>query len=192
MYVLNSIFKSIFTYQEMSIRKATARRQQRPVKRRLLDEVTPRTLKDPTITTHVLVDLVTDGSQSQSANGTVTASSSMLKRLEDEVEKDQKLSPDPTLPSQQQLISERQQEQQLLDVRDRFLFHINFDKIVSLLLLLCKIPQPVSANSPFFYSPMYRRCFSLTPPNPRLYNPRSLEDYIVSSDPVNPTGFYGP
>jgi hypothetical protein len=43
----------------------------------------------------VLVDLVTDDSQSQSANGTVTAPSSMLKRHEEEVKKDQKLSPSP-------------------------------------------------------------------------------------------------
>ena len=36
----------------------------------------------------------------------------------------------------------------------------------------------VTANSHFTYSPMYRRYFGLTPPNPRLYNPRLLEDYI--------------
>jgi hypothetical protein len=40
-------------------------------------------------------------------------------------------------------------------------------------------PQlPVSASSQFFYSPMYRRYFGLTPPNPRLCNPRLLEDYV--------------
>ncbi len=71
-------------------------------------------------TTHVLVDLVTNGgSQSQSTNEIVTASSSMLKRHEDEVKKDKKLSPDPTL-SRQQPMAERQQEQQLLNVRDYF------------------------------------------------------------------------
>jgi hypothetical protein len=86
------------------------------VKRRLLDGVTQKKSKKST-TVPVLVDLVTDGSQSQSANEIVTASSSMLKRHEDEVKKDKKLSPDPTL-SRQQLMAERQQEQQLLDVRD--------------------------------------------------------------------------
>jgi hypothetical protein len=35
-----------------------------------------------------------------------------------------------------------------------------------------------SANSQFFYTPLYRRYFGLTPPNPRLCNPRLLEDYI--------------
>jgi hypothetical protein len=87
----------------MPSRKARARQQQRPTKRRLLDGVTPKKSKESTImTTPVLVDLVTDGSQSQSLNETVTASSSMLKRHEEEVKKDQKLSPDPTLPRQQQ------------------------------------------------------------------------------------------
>jgi hypothetical protein len=100
----------------MPSRKATAaRRQQRPAKRRLLDGVTPKKSKESAtiMTTPVFVDLVTDGSQSQSPNETVTASSSMLKRHEEEVKKkNQKLSPDPTLPSQQQqqhqLISELQ------------------------------------------------------------------------------------
>jgi hypothetical protein len=47
------------------------------------------------------------------------------------VKKDQKLSPDPSLPSQQQqLILQQQQEQHMLNVRDCFLFHINFDQIV--------------------------------------------------------------
>jgi hypothetical protein len=80
------------------------------VKRRLLDGVTPKKSKEPTTTTTpVLVDLVTDSSQSQSANEAVTASSSMPKRYEKEVKKDQKLSPDPTLSSQQrqQSISKR-------------------------------------------------------------------------------------
>jgi hypothetical protein len=40
------------------------------------------------IATAALVDLVTDGSQSQSESGTVTSSSSMLKRHEDEVKND--------------------------------------------------------------------------------------------------------
>jgi hypothetical protein len=86
----------------MPSRKATARRQQGPVKRRLLDGVSSKKSKESTtiITTPVLVDLVTDGSQSQSADGTVTASSSMLKRHEEEVQKDQKLSPNPTLSCQ--------------------------------------------------------------------------------------------
>jgi hypothetical protein len=57
--------------------------------------------------------------------GTVTDSSSLLKRHEEEVKKDQKLSPDPTVPSQQ-----RQQEQHRLNVKDCFLFQINFDRIV--------------------------------------------------------------
>ncbi len=38
--------------------------------------------------------------------------------------------------------------------------------------------QLVTANSQFFYSPMYRRYYGLTPPNPQLCNPRLLEDYI--------------
>jgi hypothetical protein len=74
------------------------------VKRQLLDGVIPKKSKGSTATTTTTPafgDLVTDGSQSQSANGTVTASSSMLKRNEEEVKKDQKLSLDPTLPSQQ-------------------------------------------------------------------------------------------
>ncbi|CAF1146399.1 unnamed protein product [Didymodactylos carnosus] len=36
----------------------------------------------------------------------------------------------------------------------------------------------VTANGEFFYSPMYRRYFGFTPPNPQLNNPRLLEDYI--------------
>jgi hypothetical protein len=44
----------------MPSRKATSRRQQRPVKRRLLDGVTLKKSKKST-TTPVLVDLVTDG-----------------------------------------------------------------------------------------------------------------------------------
>ncbi len=73
------------------------------MKRRFLDEVIPKKSKGSTATTTTTTpafgDLVTDGSQSQSANGTVTASSSMLKRNEEEVKNDQKLSLDPTLPS---------------------------------------------------------------------------------------------
>ncbi len=108
----------------MPSRKATSRRQQRPVeRRRLLDGVIPKKSKKSLKTATsipMLVDLATDGgSQSQSANELVTASSSMLKRHEGEVKKDQKLSPDPTL-SRQQPMAERQQEQQLLDVRDYF------------------------------------------------------------------------
>ena len=41
-----------------------------------------------------------------------------------------------------------------------------------------KIRQPVSANSDFFYTPVYRHYFGMTPPNPRLHNPRLMEDYI--------------
>ncbi len=115
----------------MPSRKPTARRQQRPTKRRLLDGVSPRkSSKESTImTTPVLVDLVTDDLQSQSADGAVTASSSMLKRHGEDVKKDQKLlSPDPTLPSQQQQqpIIERQQEQHLLEVRDVCFFSYKF------------------------------------------------------------------
>jgi len=40
------------------------------------------------------------------------------------------------------------------------------------------VHQPVSANSGFCYSPLYRRYFGLTPPNPRLYNRELLKDYI--------------
>ena len=40
------------------------------------------------------------------------------------------------------------------------------------------VHQSVSANSVFFHSRVYRRYFGLTPPNPRLCNPRLLEDYI--------------
>ncbi len=81
----------------MPSHKATSRRQQRPVKRRrLLDRVIPKTSKKST-TAPVLVGLATDGgSQSQSANEIVTVSSSLLKRHEDEMKKNQKLSPDPT------------------------------------------------------------------------------------------------
>jgi hypothetical protein len=43
----------------------------------------------------------------------------MLKRHEDEVKKDKKLSPDSTLSGQQPM-AEQQQEQQLLDIRDYF------------------------------------------------------------------------
>ncbi len=46
----------------------------------------------------------------------------MLKRHEEEVKKDKKLSPDLTLSRQQQLIAEQQQEQHLLEVRDDFYF----------------------------------------------------------------------
>jgi hypothetical protein len=106
----------------MPSRKPTFRRQQRSVKRRrLLDEVTPTKSKKSTTTiTPVLVDLVIDGSQSQSANEIVTASSYMLKRHEDEVKKDKKLSPDPTLSRQQPMREQRQQEQELLNVRNCF------------------------------------------------------------------------
>ncbi len=112
----------------MPSRQATFRRQERPMKRRrrqLLDGVTPKKSKKSSstttaTTTPVLVDLATDiggagdGSQNQSANEIVTASSSLLKRHEDEVKKDKKLwSPDPTL-------SRQHQEQELLNVRDYF------------------------------------------------------------------------
>ena len=40
------------------------------------------------------------------------------------------------------------------------------------------VHQPVSANSVFFYSRVYRRYFGLTPPNPRLYNRGLRKDYI--------------
>ena len=48
----------------------------------------------------------------------------------------------------------------------------------NVLCILLQTSQPMTANSQFFYSPMFRRYFGLTPPNPRLYNPRLLEDYI--------------
>jgi hypothetical protein len=35
-----------------------------------------------------------------------------------------------------------------------------------------------SASSQFFCTPMYRRYFGLASSNPRLFNPRLLEDYI--------------
>ena len=114
----------------MPTRKPTSRRLQRPMKRRLLDGVTPTKSKKPTTTTTttatttpVLVDLVIDGdSQSQSANELVTASSSMLKRHEDVVKKgDQKLlSPDPTLSRQQPMAEQLQQGLQLLAVRNYY------------------------------------------------------------------------
>jgi hypothetical protein len=73
MYVLDFL-KSIHISRDVPSRKATVRQQQRPVKRRFLDGVTPKESKQSeTITTPVFVDLVTDGSQIQSANGTVTA-----------------------------------------------------------------------------------------------------------------------
>ncbi len=54
----------------------------------------------------------------------ITASSSMLKRNEQEVQNDPKLSPDLTLSQQQQRpIDEQQQEQHLLQVRDDFISH---------------------------------------------------------------------
>lgn len=117
----------------MPRRKATTRRQHWSVKRRLFDETTPKKSKESTITTPVLLDLIIDGTQSQSAIETITASSSMLKRNEQEVQNDPKRSPDLTLSQQQQQqrsINEQQQEQHLLKVRDDFLFHINFDQIV--------------------------------------------------------------
>ena len=80
----------------MPRRKATTRRQHWSVKRRLFDETTPKKSKESTITTPVLLDHITDGTQSQSAIETITASSSMLKRNEQEVQKDPKLSPDLT------------------------------------------------------------------------------------------------
>jgi hypothetical protein len=159
----------------MPCRKASSRRK-RSVNRRLLDGLIPK--KSAIQSTPVMIDLLSDSSQSQSVNKTVTTSSSMLKVHEEEVKKDPKSSPDPTLPSRQQ------QQQHCLQVRRSLLFHINFDQIVS---LLCKVPlhqQPVTAamtttnSSSFFYSPMYRRYFALTPPNPRLNNSRLLEDYI--------------
>ncbi len=60
-------------------------------------------------TTPVLIDLVNNGLQSQSANELVTSSSWMLKWHEEEMEKDKKLSPDSTL-ARQQPVAERQQE----------------------------------------------------------------------------------
>ncbi len=94
MYVLDLFSTNRLKYQDkMPSRKSASRRPQRPVKRRrLLDGVTPQKSKKSittATTTPVLVDLVIDGgSQSQSANELVTASSSMLKRHEDEVKKD--------------------------------------------------------------------------------------------------------
>ena len=43
---------------------------------------------------------------------------------------------------------------------------------------ICKDLQPVTGHSDFVYTPMYRRYFGLSPPNPALCNPRLLEDYI--------------
>jgi len=40
------------------------------------------------------------------------------------------------------------------------------------------IRQAASVNSDFVYTPIYRRYFGLTPPNPRLYNRRLRKDYI--------------
>ncbi len=36
----------------------------------------------------------------------------------------------------------------------------------------------MTINNEFFYMPVYRHYFGLTPPNPRLDNPRLLNDYI--------------
>jgi dipeptidase len=101
------------------------------MKRRLFNEITPKKSKESTITTPVLLDLIINGPQSQSATETITASSSMLKRNEQDVKNDPKRSPDLSLSHQQQqqrpIDEQQQQEQHLLQVRDDFLSHINFD-----------------------------------------------------------------
>ncbi|CAF1252274.1 unnamed protein product [Didymodactylos carnosus] len=74
---------------------------------------------------------------------------------------DKGTSPDPTRPqSQQPSYSRHQQGEQAATMAQE------------------KDRLPVTANSEFFYSPMYRHYFGLTPPNPRLCNPRLLENYI--------------
>jgi hypothetical protein len=36
----------------------------------------------------------------------------------------------------------------------------------------------MTRNTEIFYTPVYRHYFAYTPPNPRLDNPRLLNDYI--------------
>ena len=40
------------------------------------------------------------------------------------------------------------------------------------------IHQSMTVNSSFYYTPMSRRYFGLTPPDPQLYNRRFRKDYI--------------
>jgi hypothetical protein len=93
--------------------------QKRPVKR-LLEEVIP---KISAASTPVIIDLAIDNSERQSSNDVVTASSSMLKRHNEEVKKDRgTLSPDLTLPSRRPTL-QVSGDQQTEDVRRTFIFY---------------------------------------------------------------------
>ncbi|CAF1453583.1 unnamed protein product [Adineta ricciae] len=53
----------------------------------------------------------------------------------------------------------------------------------TLVVDIFRIETPsMTVNSQFCYSPMYRRYFGLTPPNPRLCNHRLLEDYMEEEE----------
>ncbi|CAF1416181.1 unnamed protein product [Adineta ricciae] len=129
--------------------------EKKPLVKRLLDGLIPSKAKRRTIVRRLSDD--DDGTQSSSGEG-VTRSSSGLKRHEEVLQK-ASASPEPSL-----LVSGQRPSSSRPDGEE-------------------KREGPgetplVSANSQFFYSPMYRRYFGLTPPNPRLNNPRLLEDYI--------------
>ncbi|CAF3992217.1 unnamed protein product [Adineta steineri] len=99
-------------------------------------------------TNETMGNVTDDDTQLDSTDTLGIRSSSALKRHE-ELPKDRGTSPDPTLTGE---TSSRQGEEGETPL--------------------------ITANTQFFYSPMYRRSFGLTPPNPRLCNPRLLEDYI--------------
>ncbi len=94
----------------MPNRKPTVRRK-RPVKR-LLDEVAPNKSTESKL---VVIDLVSDSSQKQTpTSASVTDSSSMLKRHEEEVKKGEgTVSPDPSLLGAQPALQQLQGQQHL-------------------------------------------------------------------------------
>lgn len=108
------------------------------------------------------LDIVERDVQTQSSINVTCYSSTTLTRNE-EVQKDQGTSTDPTLT-----------HQQLEQVR-RFLICYRYGQIIwSFHMIL----QAVCLKSHFLYTPSRRRYFGLTPPNPQLYNRRLRKDYI--------------
>ncbi|CAF1511069.1 unnamed protein product [Adineta ricciae] len=133
----------------MPSRKKTT--QEKPLVKRLLDGLIPkRTAKWKS----VIAKITEDDSESSVDNELVTRSASEIKRHEDVPQKS-RVSPDPTLEGEVPSSKGNGNKQ---------------DASTETPLM--------TANSQFYYSPMYRRYFGLTPPNPQLCNPRLLEDYI--------------
>ena len=155
-------------FKSMPSRKRPPRRK--PLVKRLLDGLLPRRLMKLDWSSD---DSTGDDAPSATVDAAVTSSSSLLKRHK-EVKKEQSSSPDPTLLRLPSPTREQGRQSQVSS-------HLSSNMILLRCPRLSFVTQEaplVTANSQFFYSPMYRRYFGMTPPNPSLNNPRLLEDYI--------------